>query len=335
MGAPTSGLLAEFFLQHLEHIHIPLLSDKHKIIRYLRYVDDILIIYDSNHSDVHSILDDFNTTHPKLKFTAEQEMNSQLNFLDITIHRAPLNREYAIYRKPTFTDTIIPYNSNHPNQHKYSTLKFLYNRINTYDLHEDYYNAEVTTIHNILNNNAFPIHPHPPQPPPNTNRKQLTNTHTQTPETKWATFTYIGKETSFITNLFKKTNIKIASRTNNTIQRQLMHKQRRTEVHSQSGVYKLTCPDYGKAYVRQTGRNFATRFREHKNAFRTASQSSNFAKHLIEHAHSFGPIHNTMQILHLQNKGAHLNTIERFYIYAEYTKGNHLNDGSTISPIRF
>ena len=122
-----------------------------------------MIIYDTNHSDVHNILDDFNTIHPKLKFTAEQETNSQPNFLDITIHRAPHNWEYAIYRKPTFTDTIIPYNSN---QHKYATVKFLYNRLNNYDLREDYYNAEVTTIQNILHNNAFPIHPHTPQPPP-------------------------------------------------------------------------------------------------------------------------------------------------------------------------
>jgi hypothetical protein len=37
-----------------------------------------------------------------------------------------------------------------------------------------------------------------------------------------------------------------------------------------------------------------------------------------------------MQILQLQNKGAHLNTIERFYIYAEYTKDSHINDDSTI-----
>ena len=43
-------------------------------------------------------------------------------------------------------------------------------------------------------------------------------------------------------------------------------------------------------------------------------------------------IPNTMQILQLQNKGTHLNTIERFYIYAEYTKDNHLNDDSTVSP---
>ena len=39
-----------------------------------------------------------------------------------------------------------------------------------------------------------------------------------------------------------------------------------------------------------------------------------------------------MQILQLQNKGAHLNTLEWIYIYAEYTKNNHLNDDSTIFP---
>jgi hypothetical protein len=203
MGAPTSSLLAEFFLQHLEHVHISHLSDKRKIIRYFRYVDDILIIYDNNHTDVHNILEDFNTIHRKLKFTAEQETNGQINFLDITIHRTPTNWKFAIYRKPTFTDSIIPYNSNYPNQHKYATVRFLY------DLHEDYYNAEVTTIQNILYNNAFPIHPPTSQPPPDTNKKHVT-TRTQTLTPKWATFTCIGKETTFITNLFKKTNVKIA-----------------------------------------------------------------------------------------------------------------------------
>ena len=40
----------------------------------------------------------------------------------------------AIYRKPTFTDTIIPFNSNHPTQHKYAAVRHLYNRLNTYNL---------------------------------------------------------------------------------------------------------------------------------------------------------------------------------------------------------
>ena len=128
---------------------------------------------------------------------------------------------------------------------------------------------------------------------------------TQIPTQKWVIFNNVGKETTFITNLFKKTNIKIAFRTNNTIQKLLMHKQQTTDIHSHSRAYRLSCTDYWKAYVGQTGRSVDTWFRELKNAFRTASHSSNFAKHLIEHAHSFGPIHSTMQILQLQNKGAH------------------------------
>jgi hypothetical protein len=39
-----------------------------------------------------------------------------------------------------------------------------------------------------------------------------------------------------------------------------------------------------------------------------------------------------MQILQRHNKEAHLNTIERYYIYTEFTKNNHLNDEHNISP---
>ena len=43
--------------------------------------------------------------------------------------------------------------------------------------------------------------------------------------------------------------------------------------------------------------SFQVRFNEHKNAFKSNSHTSNFAKHVNEQAHSFGSIHNTMQIL--------------------------------------
>jgi hypothetical protein len=61
---------------------------------------------------------------------------------------------------------------------------------------------------------------------------------------------------------------------------------------------------------------------------------SNYAKHILEQSHSFGPIQDTMQILQYQNKGNHLNTIERFYMYTEFTKDNHLNGEYNISPNR-
>jgi hypothetical protein len=53
MGAPSSGLIAEIFLQYIEHLHLPHLTKRHKIIDYYRYVDDILIVFDTSHSNIH------------------------------------------------------------------------------------------------------------------------------------------------------------------------------------------------------------------------------------------------------------------------------------------
>jgi hypothetical protein len=222
--------------------------------------------------------------HPNLKFTAETETNNKINYLDLTIQRTATCWKTSIYRKQTFTDTIIPYSSNHPTQHKYAAIKFLYNRLNTYNLQENKYKTEENTICNIMQNNDFPIRPYHPPPPRKTTiapDERMTTTIQ-----KWATFTYVGKETTFITNLFKKTDVGIALRTNNTIQRLLVQSQQTSDKYTQSGVYKLTYPDCNKAYVGQTGRNFTVRFNEHKNAFKTNSHTSNFAKHLIEQAHS-------------------------------------------------
>jgi len=70
-------------------------------------------------------LTDFNTIQPKLHFTAETEQNNTINYLDISIHKTAHNIKIAMYRKPTLTDPIIPYSSNHPTQHKYATIRYL------------------------------------------------------------------------------------------------------------------------------------------------------------------------------------------------------------------
>jgi len=132
MGTPTLGKIVEFYLQSLEDTHLTHLSNKHKIARYFRYVDDIPIIYDPNHTDINNMRKDFNMIHPNMKFLAETESNNKINYLDITIHRTPTNWVTSTYSKPTFTDTVIRYSSNHPTQHKYAAIRFLYNRLNTY-----------------------------------------------------------------------------------------------------------------------------------------------------------------------------------------------------------
>jgi Pyruvate/2-oxoacid:ferredoxin oxidoreductase delta subunit len=167
---------------------------------------------------------------------------------DVNIHRTPSGWKTAVYSKPTLTDTIIPYTSNDSPKHKYAAIRFLCNRLHTYNLQPTEYLQEENTIHNILYNNEFQIKPHKPhQPKP---QKQRQNTHMQTH--KWITFTYTGKETTYITNLFKRSNIKIVFCTNNTIYSQLTQKHHIIDKCTQSGVCKLTCPDCNKAYVGQS-----------------------------------------------------------------------------------
>jgi len=71
MGAPSSGIISEIFLQHFEHSHLPCLAHKHKLVKYFRYVNDVLLIFDTQHTDIHTILSDFNSFHPNLQFTEQ------------------------------------------------------------------------------------------------------------------------------------------------------------------------------------------------------------------------------------------------------------------------
>jgi hypothetical protein len=61
------------------------------------------------------------------------------------------------------------------------------------------------------------------------------------------------------------------------------------------------------------------------------NHNSKYAQHLVEHEHTFGNIHNIMQVLQIKKKGTHLNTIKRFHIHKEAAQNNHLNDDHTIT----
>jgi hypothetical protein len=81
---------------------------------------------------------------------------------------------------------------------------------------------------------------------------------------KWATFTNVGKETTFITKIFKETNLTVTFKTYNAIEYNLRAKQKCTHNNNNNnnnnnnkyfatGIYKLTCLGCGRAYVGQTG----------------------------------------------------------------------------------
>jgi hypothetical protein len=146
-------------------------------------------------------------------------------------------------------------------------------------------------------------------------------------------FTYFGKETKFITKLFKNTSVQVTHTTRNTIKR-LLSTQNHTQKdkYEKSGVYKLTCPDCKKAYIGQTGRPFSVRFRENFRDYKHSKNKSKFAEHLLDLHHSFGPINTTMDILHLTSKWTMMNTFENYHIYNETSRDNQINGHHTVKP---
>jgi len=52
--------------------------------------------------------------------------------MDLTIHRDVNSFSIDIYRKPTYTDSIIPIDSCHHIEHKYAAIRYLQNRLNSY-----------------------------------------------------------------------------------------------------------------------------------------------------------------------------------------------------------
>jgi hypothetical protein len=87
MAAPTTSTLSEIYLQYIEHTKIIDILIHHNILGYFRYVDDILIAFNSKSTNIYEVFNSCYNLTPTLNFTMEGETDNRMNFLDITIKR--------------------------------------------------------------------------------------------------------------------------------------------------------------------------------------------------------------------------------------------------------
>lgn len=333
MGSPLSGLLADIFVNSIENTLFSTDNSNQNITFWNRYVDDTFAIIDSTKTNMEQTLNTLNNLHPKLKFTAEEENNNKLHFLDLTIERHTNHLTYTIFRKPTQTSHTINNMSNHPGSHKRAAFQSMINRALNTPLSATNFNTEVNTIKNIAQENNYStdlidsiLR--------RTQRKRNTGTHsTETEQTsKYALFTYINKDIYKVTNIFKRHNIKIAFKTDNKISNHIINNTiDTTDPLTEPGVYKLTCQEQNctSTYIGQSGRNFQQRYKEHYKALAWNKYSA-FAEHMYNENHSFTSINQDLQILHKQKKGRALNYYEQLEIQIEKSKNTeNLNEHST------
>ena len=308
--------------------------EKQHITFYTRYVDDILIIYDSRHITAETILKQVNTIHQNIAFDLTTEENNQISYLDLKLIRHADHIEIDIHRKPTATDTTIHYSSNHPHEHKMAAYRYMITRMTTLPLTQARKEAEWHTITTIAKNNDYPT----------STIKKLrhrieNNTYTHkkdTDNTKWATFTYHNHSIRKITNLFKHTNIRIAYRSTNKTQdliKQRLHTQKPD--HEKSGVYQLTCNTCKLHYIGQTSRNLRQRHREHTGYIKKNNPASAYALHILQNRHEYGPLNETMTLLQQENDRHKLLAYEQVLINQHYHNGQLIPEQATntLNPL--
>jgi hypothetical protein len=91
-------------------------------------------------------------------------------------------------------------------------------------------------------------------------------------------------------------------------------------------VYKLKCIDCPWQYIGQTSRNFKTRYKEHIRDIHNNRETLGYVQHILETGHAFGKMNENMEVIKIEQKGSHLNTLENFHIFKLFQQGNQLNN---------
>lgn len=105
MDSPISSIVIEIFLQFYEDKFIERLLETKNITLFTRYIDDILIIYDTTKIDAELTTSSMNHVNESIMFSPTHENNGQTNFLDLLLIQKESSIEVGVYCKPMTTDT--------------------------------------------------------------------------------------------------------------------------------------------------------------------------------------------------------------------------------------
>jgi len=147
-----SPIIADLFLQKLE---VDVLNNLPiKPIFYFRFVDDIAL--STPYASLNDLLFNFNSYHPRLKFTLEIGGNSPLNFLDLSMIKKECHLIFDWFHKPTFSGRFLNYSLQHPFTHKKGTIISLIDRVILLS-HPEFHKKNFDLIIKIRMDNGYPL----------------------------------------------------------------------------------------------------------------------------------------------------------------------------------
>ena len=158
MGSPVSSVVANLFMECLEK---EVLSSSGALRPHVwkRYVDDVFsILRRANVKDFLKYMY-LNSIDDNIEFTVEEESNSRLLFLDVSVTRMETGSlQTSVFRKETHTDRVLNFNSSHSSNAKSAVVRTLIDRIETHFADGDVNGRDLETAHvqEVLRANDYP-----------------------------------------------------------------------------------------------------------------------------------------------------------------------------------
>jgi len=241
---------------------------------------------------LNELLHNFNTFHPRLKFTLENDGTS-LNFLEITMINRDGKLIFDWYHKPTYSGRLLNFYSKHPLSQKRGIITSSTDKILLLSNPEFHQKNFLFLINNLLMND------YPLDIIFNSIRKRLSvkfrhlnhgTTYTTDTKDNYFVILYMDHTAGKFIQLFKNIpTFKLAffgiNRLNKFIK---VHKDLLPLLSRSNVVYKINCLHCDSSYVGQTRRLLKHRIEEHKNHIRrNITQTSVITEHRLKYSHDF------------------------------------------------
>jgi hypothetical protein len=148
VGAPTSSVLEETYIEHTEHKQTCPILIKQQIITHFRYAN--VTVYNTKYRPNQNKHSTNSTNYNHLKCTVEKTTRIYQCFRS---HNTLQRQKFEVFnmQKLTRTDITILNSACHPYEHKLSGINYLLNRLYTYPItqktkvHRNKYHQKHTT----------------------------------------------------------------------------------------------------------------------------------------------------------------------------------------------
>ncbi|XP_023209972.1 uncharacterized protein LOC111639723 [Centruroides sculpturatus] len=324
MGSPVSGDLCELVVRKLEEK--VLLSFQSNILSYMRYVDDILIIWKTK-PDIEKVLEAFNKNAYGLTLKLDQESRTEVNYLDVQINTANNNITTTIYRKPTYCPLFIPRNSADPWTYKVSAFRALVSRAYSHCSETSDTYRELKNIKRTASTHGFQQSLIDRLSTMQQSTITTTNTGTIDTQQKRVIVPYEPSLHRIFSKIAKEVNVRLTYKRKQNIFRLLSNAKDKSDDKKAPGVYRIPLNDerFNRriTYIGSTYRSLEARIRDHKYDVSKQKYNTALARYATEPGVS--PCWDEATLLHRAFDRHDLRSLEAIEIYRETIKGSCIN----------